>query len=86
MQIILRIACYYLLEDRLIIISVDWPKNAKILYSQTLRYHNLLFVGMLASLYGIYTIVTTAGMRWTGINTLFVNIITKSVVTRYPVP
>ena len=47
-----------------------------------LRYHSLLFVGMLASLYGIYntTTVTTAGMRCTGTNcetTFFVNIITK---------
>ena len=47
-----------------------------------LRYHSLLFVGMLASLYDIYntTTVTTAGMQCTGTNceiTLFVNIITK---------
>jgi len=69
--------CVLLFIGGLSDISVDWPKNAKFLYSQTLRYHSLLFVGMLASLYGIYTIVTTAGMRWTGTNTLFVNIITK---------
>ena len=47
-----------------------------------MRYHSLLFVGMLASLYGIYntTTVTTAGMRCTGTNcetTFFVNIIRK---------
>ena len=47
-----------------------------------LWYHSLLFMGMLANLYGIYTTttVTTAGMQCTGTNyetTLFVNIITE---------
>ena len=47
-----------------------------------LRFHSFLCVGMLASLYGMYstTTVTTAGMLCTGTScetTLVVNIITK---------